>query len=203
MLGFGFALLGLMTGAVSVVWVMSAAPAVEREHEDLETTVVYSSDGTRLAGFYEEDRIPLDIDEIPEEVVQAFIAVEDRAFYRHPGFDLRAVLRALYVNISHRAVVEGASTITQQLARNLYLSREPSLTRKLQEVRIALALERRHSKREILEMYLNHIYLGSGAYGVEAASQRYFDTPADKISLHQAAMLAGLPRSPNYYSPFL
>ncbi|TVQ41151.1 MAG: PBP1A family penicillin-binding protein [Spirochaetaceae bacterium] len=190
------------TGLAYALSVMSAAPRVEREYEALETTVVYARGGEVLAGIYQEDRIWTPLEDIPQIVRDAFIAVEDRNFYSHPGVDPWAMLRALYANLRHRRIVEGGSTITQQLARNLYLDRSRTVRRKLQEVRIALVLEERYTKDEILEMYLNHIYLGSGAYGVQAAAGRYFDTELSALSVDQAALLAALPRAPNYYSPF-
>ncbi len=190
--------------AIALAWalvLMSGTPEVQREHEALETTVIYARGGEVLAGIYEEDRIWVELDEIPRIVQQAFIAVEDRNFHSHGGVDPFAIARAAYANIRHGDIVEGGSTITQQLARNLYLDRRQTIERKLQEMRIALALERTHDKDTILEMYLNHIYLGAGAYGVQAASQRYFDCDVDELTVDQAALLAALPRAPHHYSP--
>ena len=194
-------LLAVGVGLGQVLAIMSAAPEVEREYSALETTIVYSREGELLAGIYEEDRTYVDLDRIPQQLQDAFIAVEDRNFYSHPGVDPRAIARALYANLRHGQVVEGGSTITQQLARNLYLDAERTMTRKLKEIRIAHDLEQRFTKDEILEMYLNHIYLGSGAYGVQAASQRYFAKDVDELRLDEMAVLAALPRAPNYYSP--
>ncbi len=191
----------LLIGLVHVLAIMSAAPPVEREYQALETTVVYARGNEVLAGIYEEDRIHVPLEDIPPRVRNAFIAVEDRNFYSHPGVDPWAILRAFYANLRHARIVEGGSTITQQLARNLYLDRSRTIRRKLQEVRIAFSLEQTYSKDQILEMYLNHIYLGSGAYGVQAAANRYFDKDVDELSVDQAALLAALPRAPNYYSP--
>ncbi|TVR88812.1 MAG: PBP1A family penicillin-binding protein [Spirochaetaceae bacterium] len=188
-------------GLGQVLAIMSAAPEVDREYSALETTVVYSRDGELLAGIYEEDRTYVELERIPQQLQDAFIAVEDRNFYSHPGVDPRAIARALYANLRHGEIVEGGSTITQQLARNLYLDAERTMTRKLKEIRIALDLEQSFTKDEILEMYLNHIYLGSGAYGVQAASQRYFDKDVEELRLDEMAVLAALPRAPNYYSP--
>ncbi|TVR34996.1 MAG: PBP1A family penicillin-binding protein, partial [Spirochaetaceae bacterium] len=201
LLGSAGALLALVVGLVHVLAIMSAAPPVEREYQALETTVVYARGNEVLAGIYEEDRIHVSLEDIPPTVRNAFIAVEDRNFYSHPGVDPWAILRALYANLRHGRIVEGGSTITQQLARNLYLDRSRTIRRKLQEVRIAFSLEQTYSKDQILEMYLNHIYLGSGAYGVQAAANRYFDKDVDELSVEQAALLAALPRAPNYYSP--
>lgn len=202
LLGAGFLAIAIGIGLIYVLTIMSAAPPVERDYQALETTVVYARGGEVLAGIYQEDRTYVELDDIPLKVRHAFIAVEDRNFYSHPGVDPPAILRALYANLRHRRIVEGGSTITQQLARNLYLDRSRTVRRKLLEMRIAFNLERTYSKDEILEMYLNHIYLGSGAYGVQAAANRYFDRDLDELSVDQAALLAALPRAPNYYSPF-
>ncbi len=180
------------------IW--TGAPVVE-EHQARETTVIYDAGGEVLADLYEEDRTWVEIDEIPPQMQQAFIAIEDRNFRNHRGVDLRAMLRAAVANIREGAIVEGGSTITQQLARNVYLGHARTFTRKLQEMRIALELERRYSKAEILEMYLNEIYLGSGTYGVKAAAERYFNKELDELDLHEIATLAALPRSPEFYSP--
>ena len=198
----GLALLAMAFGGMYVATVMSAAPQLEQDYEALETTIIYARGGEMLAGIFYEDRTYLPIGAIPEIVRHAFIAVEDRHFYSHAGIDLWAVARAAYVNLRQGRIVEGGSTITQQLAQNLYLDRSRTMTRKLQEMAIALRLELRFSKNEILEMYLNHIYLGSGAHGVQAASKRYFGKDVAELTVEEAAVLAALPRSPNYYSPF-
>ncbi len=193
--------LGSLTAITMVLSIWTAAPMVE-DYDVQETTVIYDADGEPLAGLYEEDRRWVELDEIPREFQQAFVAVEDRNFRHHRGVDLRAIVRAMVRNIRNLSIVEGGSTITQQLARNVYLDHARTFTRKLQEMRIALELERRYSKDEILEMYLNEIYLGAGAYGVHAAAQRYFDKDVDELELDEIAMLAALPRSPEYYSPY-
>jgi penicillin-binding protein 1A len=134
-------------------------------------------------------------------VPQAFVAIEDRRFYSHYGVDPLGIARAAIANILHRGVSQGGSTITQQLAKNLFLTQERTLTRKVQEVALALWLERKFSKTQILEMYLNRVYFGAGAYGIEAAAQRYFDKPAQKLTVAEAATLAGLVRSPTRLAP--
>ncbi|MBP3232766.1 MAG: PBP1A family penicillin-binding protein, partial [Anaerovibrio sp.] len=127
--------------------------------------------------------------------------VEDARFYQHIGIDVRGIMRALWENIRHQSVMEGGSTITQQLARNYYLTQEQSYHRKIQEMFLALKIEHRHTKDEILELYLNQIYFGRGAYGVQAASKAYFGKNVEDLDLNECAMLAGIPKSPNYYSP--
>ncbi|MDR2006479.1 MAG: PBP1A family penicillin-binding protein [Acidaminococcales bacterium] len=149
----------------------------------------------------EENRIPVKLSQIPQNVQDAFIAVEDIRFYQHVGVDPRAILRAVWSNITNTQIAEGGSTITQQLAKNTVLTQEQTLNRKIQEVVVALKIEEKYTKSEILEMYLNQIYFGQGAYGVQSASRIYFGRDVDKLSLAQAAMLAGIPKSPNYFSP--
>ena len=139
--------------------------------------------------------------DLPRHVSQAFLAIEDRRFYSHYGVDPLGISRALIANILRRGVAQGGSTITQQLAKNLFLTQERTVTRKIQEVALALWLERKFSKAQILEIYLNRVYFGAGAYGIEAAAQRYFDKPASKVTVAEAAMLAGLVRSPSRLAP--
>jgi 1A family penicillin-binding protein len=166
-----------------------------------ERTVLYDIKERPIKAFYEEDRAVVSLDEMPRELVSAFISVEDRQFYRHWGLNLPAIGRALAEDVAARRVVRGASTITQQLARNLFLTQEQTLTRKLKEAILAVRIERHYTKNEILSMYLNQIYFGDGAYGVEAASRRFFGKSVSDLSLAECAMLAGLPRNPTAYSP--
>jgi len=144
---------------------------------------------------------PLSLKEIPAYVPRAFIAIEDRRFYHHYGVDPMGIGRALVANIIHRGVSQGGSTITQQLAKNLFLTQERTIARKMQEALLALWLERKYSKTQILELYLNRVYFGSGAYGIEQASLRYFGKSAKQISVAEAAMLAGLVKSPSRLAP--
>ncbi len=140
-------------------------------------------------------------DELPPLVVQAVLATEDRNFYDHFGVDPWGVARAFYTNLRAGRTVQGGSTITQQLAKNLFLSPERSLERKIQEVLLAFMLEYRFTKNEILAIYLNRVYLGSGTFGIDAAARRYFEVPAGKLNLYQAAAIAGLLKAPSRYSP--
>ena len=141
------------------------------------------------------------LDALPSYLVQAVLATEDRRFYSHFGVDPLGLIRASFRNASSGAVVEGGSTITQQLAKNLFLSPKRTLTRKLEEAVYAVWLEQRFSKDQILELYLNRVYFGGGTYGVEAASRRYFGRPARFVTLPQAALLAGLLKAPSRYAP--
>lgn len=140
---------------------------------------------------------------VPLTLQQAFIAVEDNRFYHHIGIDISAILRASLVNLQSGAVVEGGSTITQQLVKNLFLTHERTFTRKLEEVLLAFAIELRYPKQEILEMYLNTIYFGENAYGIGRATTTYFNKSPDKLNLAEAALIAGLPNAPSLYSPFV
>jgi len=144
---------------------------------------------------------PLPLKEIPAYVPKAFVAIEDRRFYEHYGVDPFGIGRAFVANVLHRTVAQGGSTITQQLAKNLFLTQERTISRKLQEILLALWLERKFSKAQILEMYLNRVYFGAGAYGIEQASQRYFGKSARQITLAEAALLAGLVKSPSRLAP--
>jgi penicillin-binding protein 1A len=144
---------------------------------------------------------PVPLKEMPAYVPKAFIAIEDRRFYEHYGVDPFGIGRAFVANVLHRTVAQGGSTITQQLAKNLFLTQERTINRKLQEVLLAFWLERKFSKAQILEMYLNRVYFGSGAYGIEQASQRYFGKSARQVTLAEAALLAGLVKSPSRLAP--
>jgi len=165
-------------------------------------TRLYADDGTLFAELFVEKRIPIPITEMPYHLKYAFIAIEDVRFYGHFGIDLRGIGRAIYRNVVHGGFAEGASTITQQLARNLYLTHKKSFKRKIEEAVLALQIERTYSKDEILNMYLNLIYLGEGAHGVEAASYTYFHKKASELTLEESATLAALTKSPSKLSPF-
>ncbi len=144
---------------------------------------------------------PADIDSLPDYVPAAFVAIEDRRFYHHPGFDPIGMTRAMASNLKAGHVVQGGSTLTQQLAKNLFLSPDQNMKRKVQELMLAVWLEMKFSKKEILALYLNRVYFGAGAYGIEAASQRYFDKSAKNLTVGEAALLAGLMKAPSRYSP--
>ncbi|MCL7746982.1 transglycosylase domain-containing protein [Halalkalibacter alkaliphilus] len=167
------------------------------------TTSLVDQNGEVLTQLYIENREPVAIGDIPEHVQQAFVSVEDIRFYDHQGIDIRAIGRALYRDLLAGAKVEGGSTITQQLAKNVFLTSEKTLLRKTNEVLIAMNLERKYSKSELLEMYLNRIYFGHGAYGIQAASKLYFNKDVNDLSIEEGALLAGLPKAPNSYSPII
>ena len=166
------------------------------------SSLVYDSDGNEIATIHAaENRMPVKLDQVPKNLQDAFVAVEDNRFYDHIGVDPRGIARAIWANLRGRTVSEGGSTITQQLAKNAYLTQDRTLKRKIQEVFLALRLEHQYTKSEILELYLNQIYFGQGAYGVQAAARTYFGKDVEDLTLNECAMLAGIPKSPNYYSP--
>ncbi|HEX3036291.1 MAG TPA: PBP1A family penicillin-binding protein [Thermodesulfobacteriota bacterium] len=164
-------------------------------------TEVYSVNGTIIGEFAAERRELIPFEEIPTRVKNAFIAVEDKRFFEHEGVDFKRIIGALLKNIQEGEIVQGASTITQQVAKNLVLSPERSVSRKIKEAILAYRMENNLSKEEILYIYLNHIYLGDGTYGIEAASENYFGKSSREINMAEAALLAGLPKAPEYYSP--
>ena len=167
------------------------------------TTRIYSDNDRLIDEFFLEDRRFIPINKVPKYVAQAFIAAEDSRFFQHEGIDFYGMVRAFVKNVTHGAIVQGGSTITQQLAKAIYLSPERSLTRKIKEAVLAYRMDRYLKKYEILNLYLNQIYLGHGTYGIEAASQCYFGKSARDLNLAEAALLAGLPKAPSRYSPFV
>ncbi len=171
--------------------------------EPAASSQIYDINGNLIKTIHAvENRVPVPISKIPINLQDAFIANEDARFYEHGAIDPIGIMRALWANISHHEITEGGSTITQQLAKNAYLTQDRTFKRKIQEIFLAIQLEHRYTKQEILCMYLNQIYFGQGAYGVEAAAQTYFGKDVSQLDLSECAMLAGIPRSPNYYSPF-
>jgi penicillin-binding protein 1A len=200
-----FAVLGALGIGGGLVWSYSRnLPDINRmaDYQPSRSTRVFARDGTELADLYKENRIWVPIDQIPIPVRNAFIATEDQHFYQHHGVDFGGILRAAIADWRHEQF-QGASTITQQLARSLFLSDEVSVARKVQEALLAMEIERYYTKDEILERYLNIIYFGAGAYGIQAAAHTYFGTDVSRLTIGQAAMLAGLPAAPSDYSPFV
>jgi penicillin-binding protein 1A len=167
------------------------------------TTRVYADNNELIDEFFLEDRKVIKYEEIPKRVIQAFVAAEDARFFQHKGFDMQSMSRAFFKNLEAGRIVQGGSTITQQVAKALYLSPEKSYIRKLKEALLAYKIDRYLSKEEIITLYLNHIYLGHGTYGIEAASQGYFGKSTRDLTLAEVALLAGLPKAPSSYSPYL
>ncbi|MDA8140667.1 MAG: PBP1A family penicillin-binding protein [Desulfobacteraceae bacterium] len=166
-------------------------------------TRVFSADQVLLAELYVEHREPVPFSQIPEMLKAALLTTEDRQFYEHSGIDIRGILRASVKNVLRGRLSEGASTLTQQLAKTLFLTPEKSFARKLREAILALQLERRYTKDEILALYLNQVYFGSGAYGAAMAARTYFNKPLQELTLAECALIAGLPQSPSRYSPLV
>ncbi|HYM92442.1 MAG TPA: transglycosylase domain-containing protein, partial [bacterium] len=195
------ALTGVLAGAALAI--SGHLPRVDALYSPpSEATRIYAADGQLIASLYQENRASVALADIPETLRRAVIDTEDAAFYRHPGISLRGVLRASFRNVRERGLAEGGSTITQQLARNLFLTNEKALGRKIAEMLLAIQIERRLTKDEILERYLNQVYFGQGTYGVEAAAEVYFGQPVKALALPESALLAGLIRAPSYYSPY-
>ena len=166
---------------------------------------MYSGGGELVSDFSSEKRIFVPYNAIPKKVIHAFLSAEDKNFFSHPGVDARGIIRAVLRNISniiYEKRLEGASTITQQVAKNFLLTNEVSLNRKIKEAILAFRIERALSKERILELYLNQIYLGQGAYGIASASLEYFDKPISKLDYAEASLLAALPKAPSKYNPF-
>lgn len=165
-------------------------------------TEVVADDGRKIAEFYKERRVVVPLDQIPLSLQQAFIAAEDNRFYKHQGIDIFSIIRAFIKNLEAGTIVQGGSTITQQVTKSFLLTPERSYKRKIKEAMLAYQIDRDFSKDEILYLYLNQIYLGHGAYGVQSASQNYFGKSVEDLNLAECAVLAGLPQAPSRYSPF-
>jgi penicillin-binding protein 1A len=166
------------------------------------TTKIYDRNGEVIANIFEdENREYVPYEQIPGQMIEALLAIEDTNFFEHPGINIDAIVRAAIKDIKARKFVEGASTITQQLVKNMVLSHKKKIERKIQEILIALTLERSLSKEEILERYFNQVYFGHGYYGIATAAKGYFHKPLSQLSLKEIAMLVGLPRAPSYYDP--
>ena len=195
-------LIGILGGFL--YWTVADLPSVKllEEYTPMESSMVYSSDGQLLTELYLERRTFIPYYQIPDHVKKAFISVEDVRFYRHPGVDVIGILRALWHDIKAGGIVEGGSTITQQLARMLFLESDKSIKRKIKEAALSLMIEKHYTKDEILGMYLNQAYFGTRAYGIEAAAQTYFGKPVKDLTVAEAALLASMPKAPSVYSPF-
>lgn len=165
-------------------------------------TTVYSDDNRKIAEFFKERRIVIPLSQLPDMLKKAFIAAEDSRFYKHKGIDILSIMRAFLKNIEAGTIVQGGSTITQQVTKSFFLTPERSYTRKIKEAILAYRIDKKFTKNEIFFLYLNQIYLGHGAYGVEAASENYFGKSAQELNLAECAILAGLPQAPSRYSPF-
>ncbi|MFA9459813.1 penicillin-binding protein 1A [Thiohalorhabdus sp. Cl-TMA] len=197
-LGGGAGLLVLLAG-----WLYVTVPSIDRivSYDPKVPMRIYTADGRLIGQYGEQYRLPLPLKDIPKGMRRAFLAAEDADFYSHPGIDLAGITRALIADIRAGAFVQGGSTITQQVARTFLLSRERTISRKLRETFLAFEIEVALTKREVLHRYLNQVYLGSGAYGVQAAARTFYGRPVTELTLAERALLAGLPKGPAYYNP--
>ena len=202
--GFFIALLGAMASVGVYFYLSSNLPQIGSltEYHPPIITTVYSDDNRKIAEFFDERRIIKPLNEIPQELINAFIAAEDSRFYKHKGIDFYSIVRAFIKNLQAGTIVQGGSTITQQVTKSFLLSPERSYTRKIKEAILAYRIDKAFNKDEVLFLYLNQIYLGHGAYGVEAAAGNYFGKSARDLNLAECAILAGLPQAPSKYSPF-
>jgi len=173
-----------------------------KDYNPATVTSVFSDDGRKIGEFYEERRIVIPLSEMPKNLINAFVAAEDSRFREHPGIDILSIFRAFLKNFKAGTIVQGGSTITQQVTKSFLLTPERTYKRKLKEAILAYRIEKKFTKDEILFLYLNQIYLGHGAYGVEAASENYFGKHTKDLNIAECSMLAGLPQAPSRYSPF-
>lgn len=194
---------GVLSFFAFVVFIHDMPDLDNLETHSRKASIVFKSyDGKTIATYGDLFRSVVTVDRLPNYIADAVVAVEDHRFYHHHGVDLWGIIRAAVVNLMHRRVVQGGSTLTQQLAKNLFLSRSKSVKRKIQEFVLALWLEKRYSKRQILSIYLNRVYFGSGAYGIDAAAYKFFGKNAKELTLYETAKLVGTLKSPIKYSPF-
>ena len=194
----------LLVGGVALLGVVgSSLPDVTKlnEYDPSQTTKIFSRDGTLIATLFDQNRTPVTINEIAPMMKEAIVAIEDRRFFEHEGVDYRGILRAVFGNTVSGEVEQGASTLTMQLARGLFLDNEQTYTRKLREALLARKIDRTLSKEKILELYLNEVYFGSGAYGIDAAASVYFKKNPKDLNLWESALIAGLVQAPSDYSP--
>ena len=199
----GCIMFGIIMGVlIALAWDFPQIRMLE-EYKPPAITRIYSADYVLLGELFVERRDPVPLNAIPIYIKKALIVTEDRNFYKHNGVDLKGILRAIINDILAGKFVEGASTITQQIAKNLFLTHKKTLLRKIKEAFIAFQLERRYTKDEILHLYLNQVYFGSGAYGVESAAKIFFGKSVNNLSLAECALIAGMPKSPSRYSPLI
>jgi len=201
--GFVLGVWGLIALSLLLLWYASELPTITKSmvFERRPTIIIKASNGEIVDRYGDIKGDIVDVKDLPPHVVQAVLAIEDRRFYDHFGMDLKGIARAMLVNVQKGRFAQGGSTLTQQLAKNLFLSRERTIKRKLQELILAFQLEKALTKDEILSAYLNRVYLGAGAYGIDAAARVYFSKPATSLNIKEAATIAGLLKAPSHYSP--
>ena len=199
-----FALGVMLAGMIALKLYLMSLPPIKNLNtlKPNIVTTFCASDGEVIKTFAAYTYSNVELKEVPEDLVKALIATEDKNFYKHPGYDMLGLARSMVANVLAGHVVQGASTITQQLSRILFLSNEKTFTRKIKELQVAAQIEKTISKDKILEMYLNNVYLGSGAYGVKGAAKIYFNKNLNQLTLPEMALIAGLPQAPSVYSPY-
>ena len=204
LLGFILILFGAVAGVATFYYLSLDLPQIATltDYQPPIITTVYSDDGRKIAEFSKERRIIIPLAEMPQMLIDAFIAAEDSRFYKHKGIDVYSIMRAFFKNLEAGTIVQGGSTITQQVTKSFFLTPERSYTRKIKEAILAYRIDKVFNKSEILYLYLNQIYLGHAAYGVGAAAENYFGKPVKDLNLAECAILAGLPQAPSKYSPF-
>ena len=201
--GLYLLLFGVILGGVLIAVLSAGLPSIDelKDYEPRLATRILDRNGETLTELYTQRRLMTPLDQLPKYLVDAFLVTEDNRFAEHWGVDLVRIVKAAMVDVASMSLRQGASTITQQLARDLYLHKRRTFGRKIRETLTAIQIERHYSKREILEMYLTQIYFGHGAYGVAAAAERYFDKEPQELTVAESAMLSGLPKAPSNYSP--
>ena len=188
--------------SIAVTWSLLNLPETESIQISRQPSITFlDKDGRIIASYGDVYGQSIQFSDLPDNLINAVIVTEDKSFFSHPGVDFKGVIRAAYTNIKKRRIVQGGSTITQQLAKNLFLTPERSFTRKLHELILSFWLEMRFSKEQILSIYLNRVYLGSGTYGVQAASEKYFNKKVEDLSLYESAVIASLLKAPSKYNP--
>lgn len=199
-----FILLGILTSVIVYFYLSKDLQKISSltDYHPSIITEVYSDDNRKIAEFYHERRVVVPLSDMPAMLIEAFIASEDARFYKHQGVDFFSIVRAFIKNLQAGEIVQGGSTITQQVTKSFFLTPERSYSRKIKEAILAYRIDKAFSKQEVLYLYLNQIYLGHAAYGVEAASENYFGKSAKELNLAECAILAGLPQAPSRYSPF-
>ncbi len=203
--GIGIGILLVFSGSLGVLFYMTEQPWVDfsvlENYNPGKSSLLLDDEGNEWARFQLDKREVIKLSHIPQQVINAFLAAEDWGFFKHAGLSIKGIIRSVFVNIIKLRKAQGASTITQQLVRLLFFENAKSFKRKIKEQIIALVVERQFTKEQILETYLNHIYLGSGVYGIEAASQRFWGKPVSRVTIDEAAVLASIVQSPRHYCP--
>jgi penicillin-binding protein 1A len=193
----------MLAGVIGTIFLAKEAYSQDLEFHFKKRSTIFDRNGEVISYIYQENREYVPIEKIPQNLQKAIVAIEDRAFWQHKGVNYKSLMRAIIVDIKERKFVQGGSTITQQLVKNMFLTHDKTLIRKAKEAILAMMVEARYTKEEILEYYLNLIYLGPKIYGVGTASEYYFGKPVDKLNLAESALLAGIVNGPGYYSPFI